>query len=80
MRGSSLLSLALGPLGALALQYQDRYAEWNINQNETATDPLDYYTTYANHTYTPSPANWRMPFYSFFLDRFVNGDPTNDDM
>ncbi|GAB7327834.1 hypothetical protein MBLNU13_g11627t2 [Cladosporium sp. NU13] len=28
--------------------------------------------------YTKSPENWRFPFYSFFLDRYVNGDPTND--
>lgn len=48
--------------------------------NKTTTNPLDYYTTYENHTYHPSPDNWRMPFYSFFPDRFVNGDPTNDDM
>ena len=29
--------------------------------------------------YHPSPNNWRFPFYTLFLDRFVNGDPTNDD-
>lgn len=32
-----------------------------------------------NHTYYSSPENWRFPFYSFIIDRFVNGDPTNDD-
>jgi alpha-1,3-glucan synthase len=26
----------------------------------------------------PSPENWRFPFYTLMLDRFVNGDPTND--
>lgn len=78
MRGSCLLSLALGSIGAHALRYDERYVEWNINMNETATDPLDYYTEYDNHTYHASPDNWRIPFYSFFLDRFVNGDPTND--
>jgi len=26
----------------------------------------------------PSPDNWRFPFYTLMLDRFVNGDPTND--
>ena len=24
--------------------------------------------------------SWRMPFYTIFLDRLVNGDPTNDDI
>ena len=29
--------------------------------------------------YHPSPTNWRFPFYTLMLDRFINGDPTNDD-
>jgi len=33
---------------------------------------------FRNHTYYPSPDNWRFPFYSFIVDRFVNGDPSND--
>ena len=78
MRGPWLLPLALCFFGAHALRYQDRYADWNMNMNQDATDPMDYYTIYDNHTYTASPENWRFPFYSFFLDRFVNGDPTND--
>ena len=32
-----------------------------------------------NTAYHPSPDNWRFPFYTLFLDRFVNGDPSNDD-
>ena len=28
----------------------------------------------------PSPDNWRFPFYTIILDRFVNGDPSNDDI
>ena len=62
-----------------ALRYDPTEVSWNLNQNETATNPLDYYGNWDNHTYTPSPRNWRFPFYSFFLDRFVNGDATNDD-
>ena len=62
-----------------ALRYDPSELPWNLNQNETATDPLDYYGSWENHSYTPSPRNWRFPFYSFFLDRFVNGDATNDD-
>lgn len=80
MRGLWLLPLALSSFGVHAIRYEDRYADWNINMNETATDPMDYYTVYENHTYVQSPTNWRFPFYSFFLDRFVNGDPENDSM
>ena len=79
-----VLALLLAALSAIhhvsALRYDERYVDWNLNMNEDATDPLDYYTNYTDHTYEPSPANWRFPFYSFFLDRFVNGDPTNDNM
>lgn len=52
---------------------------YNLNENTTATDPLDYWGEWPNHTYNPSPGNWRFPFYTVFLDKFVNGDPTNDD-
>lgn len=45
--------------------------DYNLNQNQSATDPLDYYGVWENHTYYPSPSNWRFPFYSFFLDRLV---------
>jgi alpha-1,3-glucan synthase len=78
MRGQWLLPLALSALGAQALRYDERYVDWNLNMNQDAVDPLDYFTVYDNHTYHPSPDNWRFPFYSFFMDRFVNGDPSND--
>ena len=63
-----------------ALPYFEDEVAWNLNQNETATSPLDYYGEWGNnHVYAESPTNWRFPFYTIFLDRFVNGDPTNDD-
>ena len=49
---------------------------FSLNTNETATDPLDYSGEWENHTYQPSPNNWRFPVYTIFLDRFANGDPT----
>jgi alpha-1,3-glucan synthase len=61
-----------------ALRYDLAQSAYNLNQNESAVNPLDYWGEWDNHTYYPSPWNWRFPFYSFFLDRFVNGDPTND--
>ncbi|KAL1968942.1 hypothetical protein VTN77DRAFT_776 [Rasamsonia byssochlamydoides] len=62
-----------------ALPYDPDQVDFNLNQNQTATNPLDYWGEWPNHTYYPSPDNWRFPFYTIFLDRFVNGDPTNDD-
>jgi len=62
-----------------ALIYDPEFVDYNLNQNKTATDPLDYSGSWPDHIYTPSPVNWRFPFYTIFLDRFVNGDPTNDD-
>lgn len=62
-----------------ALKYDSEYVEWNLNTNKTATNVLDYSGQWENHTYMASPKNWRFPFYTIFPDRFVNGDPTNDD-
>jgi alpha-1,3-glucan synthase len=42
---------------------------YNLNTNQSATNPLDYWGVWSNHSYNPSPTNWRFPFYSFFLDR-----------
>lgn len=60
--------------------YDEAFIRYNINENKTATNPADYWGTWPNHTYHPSPKNWRFPFYTLFLDRFVNGDPTNDNI
>lgn len=66
--------------GAQALRFNKEYVGYNLNENQTATDPLDYYGAWKNHTYNPSPTNWRFPFYTVFLDKFVNGNPTNDNI
>lgn len=76
----SLFTLATCLKAATALQYDPAYTNWNLNMNEDTANPMEYYTTYDNHTYHPSPENWRFPFYSFFVDKFANGDPTNDNM
>lgn len=80
MKVFNLFPLALCLRTAVSFPWDERYLEYNLNMNKTATNPLDYFTVYENHTYFPSPDNWRMPFYSFFVDRFVNGDPSNDNM
>ena len=64
---------------SLALPYFEDYIDYNLNQNQTASNPLDYWGIWESHEYHASPTNWRMPFYTITLDRFVNGDPTNDE-
>lgn len=56
--------------------------DYNLNQNKDATNPTEYSGEWPNHKgkYHTSPDNWRFPFYTLFLDRFVNGDPTNDNI
>jgi alpha-1,3-glucan synthase len=71
--------ILLGQYLVIALRYEPDQVGFNLNQNATATDPLDYWGEWENHTYFPSPENWRIPFYTLFIDRFVNGDPSNDD-
>lgn len=61
------------------LKYTLSEVDYNLNANTTATNPTDYWIEErTGHTYHKSPSNWRFPFYTVFLDRFVNGDPTND--
>lgn len=61
------------------LKYDASEVEYNLNANTTATNPVDYWIEErTGHTYHKSPDNWRIPFYTVFIDRFVNGDPVND--
>jgi hypothetical protein len=61
--------------------FDERELDWNLNTNQQTLDPLKYSGEWGDgHVYTPSPENWRFPFYTLFLDRFVNGDPANDDI
>ncbi|EFQ32048.1 glycosyl transferase group 1 [Colletotrichum graminicola] len=73
----SILLLVVAGL-ARALRYDPAFEEWNLNTNQQATNPLDYTGTRPGHDYTASPDNWRFPFYTVMLDRWVNGDPSND--
>jgi alpha-1,3-glucan synthase len=73
-----LLYLGLGVERVTGLRYAPEFARWNLNTNQEAIHPLDYSGTWENHTYNKSPTNWRFPVYTLFLDRWVNGDPTND--
>ena len=61
------------------LRFDPSQVAFNINTNQTAVAPTDYWGEWENHTFSPSPSNWRLPFYTVSLDRFANGDPSNDD-
>lgn len=78
IRSACFLLLTICALLSNAYRYDPAYTEYNLNQNETAIDPLDYWGEWTGHNYTTSPDNWRFPFYTLFLDRFVDGDPTNN--
>ncbi|KAJ6018178.1 hypothetical protein N7451_001557 [Penicillium sp. IBT 35674x] len=79
---SSLALVALCAKPAISWPYDPSLTQYNLNENQTATNPADYWGSWPDHEgeYFPSPDNWRFPFYTIFLDRFVNGDPTNDNI
>lgn len=61
-----------------ALRWSPDHVGYNLNENKTATHPRDYWGEWANHSYHPSPRNWRFPFYVLTIDRYLDGDPTNN--
>lgn len=79
MRCTPAIILSVLSLSVAGLRYDPAYAQWNLNQNQDATHPTDYWGQWDNHTYNPSPTNWRFPFYTVTLDRFSDGDPSNND-
>ncbi|CRG86853.1 alpha-1,3-glucan synthase [Talaromyces islandicus] len=74
------LLLALLASKSAAWPYDEGLTSYNLNENKTAKTPTDYWGQWPNHQYHPSPENWRFPIYTLFLDRFVNGDPSNDNI
>lgn len=73
-----ILLLSSVAIPGRALKYDPEFVDYNLNQNQDTTNPLEYTGQWENHTFKPSPDNWRFPVYTLFLDRYVNGDPTND--
>ena len=70
--------LAAFVVSVSAHRYDPTQIPYNLNTNQSATHPVDYWGQWDGHDYHPSPSNWRFPFYTLFLDRMVNGDPSND--
>ena len=77
MKGCASVLWAALIVSASALRYDPNEVDYNLNQNQQAINPVDYDGKWEDHEFHPSPLNWRFPFYTAFLDRFVNGDPTN---
>jgi hypothetical protein len=73
--------LLFRPISIQAHEYRPDLAQWNLNENQEAgTNVLEYSTSRPSANYTPSPANWRqLPFYSLLLDKYADGDPSNND-
>ncbi|KAJ5414114.1 hypothetical protein N7509_000741 [Penicillium cosmopolitanum] len=80
MQRSALLILSFLSTLVLSWPYDESLSDYNVNENQSATAPIDYWGEWPNHKYHPSPDNWRFPVYTIFLDRISNGDPTNDDI
>lgn len=76
---SALLSLlSLASLGSAA-PYDEALTDYNLNTNQNAQNPLEYSTDKLS-SYHKSPDNWReIPFYTILLDKFADGDPSNND-
>eukprot|EP00434_Breviolum_minutum_P031794 symbB.v1.2.028120.t1/scaffold2946.1/size66664/2 len=54
-------------------------ARWNINLEERH-EPEHYRGAWTNHTYFPSPEDWRsLSIYQLLTDRFSDGDPRNNE-
>ena len=79
VRLAAALLLAALATTSHALWYDEEHVGWNLNENKDATHPLEYWGEWENHTYNPSPSSWRFPFYVLTLDRYVDGDPTNNE-
>ena len=63
-----------------ASPYNPLLTDYNLNTNQNAQSVLQYSATRSNTTYNPSPPNWRaLPVYTILLDKFADGDPSNND-
>ncbi|KAL8725521.1 MAG: hypothetical protein Q9166_007307 [cf. Caloplaca sp. 2 TL-2023] len=71
--------LAFLPYVTRALRWSPEHVGYNLNENQDAIEPTEYWGQWENHTYHPSPSNWRFPFYVATIDRYVDGDPTNNE-
>jgi alpha-1,3-glucan synthase len=76
----SLTALLSLPCQVVAHEYREDLVPWNLNNNQDASSNVLEYSTSRRSNYTASPQNWReLPFYTLLLDKFADGDPSNND-
>lgn len=76
---SALTALPLLVQLVVASPWREDLVGYNLNVNKNAKSVLEY-DTEGRSTYHPSPQNWRaLPTYTILLDKFADGDPTNND-
>ncbi|KAG6866947.1 hypothetical protein C0991_003863 [Blastosporella zonata] len=77
---ASWASLSWLALNVFASPYRDDLLDYNLNVNQNAASPLEYAASWPGGSYHPSPNNWRaLPVYTILLDKFADGDPSNND-
>ncbi|MBW0476037.1 hypothetical protein O181_015752 [Austropuccinia psidii MF-1] len=85
---ASLFGIFFTATVILSYPYDPKLQNYNINLNQSAgNNVLYYYSDWpeksqntSSYKYTPSPTNWReLPTYTVILDRFSDGDPSNND-
>lgn len=80
MANSFIFIAAFLAICVSASPFDQREIAYNLNTNRNAQTVLQYSGEWEGHNYTASPENWRFPFYSLFLDRFIDGVPENNDI
>lgn len=77
---AALIALSFLARLSVASPYREELADHNLNVNQNAASPLDYTASWPGGAYHSSPPNWRaLPVYTILLDKFADGDPTNND-
>lgn len=77
---SALTALPLLVQLVAASPWREDLVDYNLNVNKNAKSVLEYDSERPGATYHPSPPNWRaLPTYTLLLDKFADGDPTNND-
>jgi len=68
------------PTRTSAAPLTEANAKWNVNLEERHA-PESYRGEWRNHTYFPSPDDWRsLSIYQLITDRFADGEPRNNDL
>ncbi|EAU88623.2 alpha-1,3-glucan synthase [Coprinopsis cinerea okayama7 len=76
---SSLNALLLLASSVLSAPWREDLVGYNLNVNRNAQSVLEY-DSEPRRNYTPSPQNWRaLPTYTILMDKFADGDPSNND-